>query len=44
MQTLEPEKRSAIIKNYAESLITNSYLILEANRMDMELAKKNSKI
>ena len=38
------DKEFTIIENYAESLITNSNLILEANRMDMELAKKNSKI
>jgi gamma-glutamyl phosphate reductase len=43
MQTLEPEKRSKIIKDYARSLLDNAKLIYEANNKDLELAKKNSK-
>jgi len=42
MQTLEPEKRSKIIKDYAQSLLDNAKLIYEANNKDLELAKKNS--
>jgi delta-1-pyrroline-5-carboxylate synthetase len=42
MQTLSAEKRSKIIRDYAQSLLKNTKEIMEANMMDIELAKKNS--
>jgi gamma-glutamyl phosphate reductase len=44
LQNLSAEKRSSIIENYANSLVENSTSILEANRLDLELAKKNSNL
>jgi len=41
LQNLSAEQRSKIIKNYANSLIDKSKLILDANETDLELAKKN---
>jgi gamma-glutamyl phosphate reductase len=44
MQTLSADKRSKIIKDYAHSLLQNASLIAEANKVDLDLAKKNSKL
>ncbi len=43
LQTLSAEKRSDIIMSYANKLLENQNLILEANKKDLELGKKNSK-
>jgi delta-1-pyrroline-5-carboxylate synthetase len=42
LQSLSAENRSAIIEKYASLLIENAAQILDANKSDMELAKKNS--
>lgn len=44
LQSLTSEQRSAIIEDYAKRLLDNSKEILEANKIDLDLAKKNSKI
>ena len=41
LQNISPEQRSSIIETYAESLVRNSKAILDANKIDMELARKN---
>ncbi len=43
LQALSAEQRSAIIEDYAKRLLDNSKQILNANKLDMDLAKKNSK-
>ena len=40
MQNLSASDRSSIINKLADSLIENSVKIIEANNLDMELAKK----
>ena len=42
MQSLSAHERSTIIEKYAQSLLDNSKAILEANKQDLDLAKKNS--
>jgi len=42
LQALTSDQRSAIIEDYAKRLIDNKNLILEANKLDLDLAKKNS--
>ena len=42
LQSLTSEQRSAIIEDYAKRMLNNSKEILEANKLDLELAKKNS--
>ena len=44
LQALSADQRSTIIEKYAQSLLDNSKIILEANKLDMDLAKKNSKL
>ena len=44
LQSLTSEQRSAIIEDYAKRMLDNSKAILEANKLDLELAKKNSKL
>ena len=44
MQTLSAEKRSKIILDYGKLLLDNSDKITEANNLDLDLAKKHSKI
>ena len=43
MQTLSSEQRSEIIENYAKLLLDNKAKIIEANQLDLDLAKKTSK-
>ena len=43
LQSLSAHERSNIIEKYAQSLLDNSKAILEANKLDLDLAKKNSK-
>lgn len=43
MQLLKPEERSAIILDYANKLKENIKPIMEANALDIKLAKENSK-
>jgi len=42
LQSLSAHERSTIIEKYAQSLLDNSKEILEANKLDLDLAKKNS--
>ena len=42
MQALSTEQRSEIIEDYAKRLLDNVKPILEANKLDMDLAKQNS--
>lgn len=42
LQTLAADKRSKIIRDYAQLLLANSRQIYEANTLDIELARKNS--
>lgn len=43
LQSLSAHERSTIIEKYALSLLENSKAILDANKLDLDLAKKNSK-
>lgn len=43
LQNLTAEERSKIINTYANSLLEKSQSILEANKLDLEKAKKSSK-
>ena len=43
MQTLSAAQRSEIINRYAQNLLDNTKAITEANKLDLELAKKNGK-
>ncbi|CAF0719134.1 unnamed protein product [Brachionus calyciflorus] len=42
LQTLSADKRSKIIRDYAQLLLANSRQIYEANTLDIELARKNN--
>lgn len=42
LQQLQPNERSAIIEDYAERLKKNTAKIMEANAMDIKLAKENN--
>ena len=42
LQTLSAEKRSDIIMNYADKLLENQSLIIDANKKDLDIAKKDS--
>ena len=42
MNNLSANQRAGIILNYAQTLMDNMKPILEANRLDIELATKNS--
>lgn len=44
LQNITPDERSAIIESYANSLVKNSKAIIEANNLDLELARKNSNL
>ncbi len=44
LQTLPAEERSRIINTYAKSLIDKSNRIMDANKLDLELAKKSSNL
>lgn len=42
LQQLQPEERSAIINDYADRLKANTARIMEANTLDLKLAKENN--
>ena len=44
LQTLTAQQRSSIIEDYAKRLLDNSDEIIEANKIDLDIAKKNSKL
>ena len=43
LQQLKPEQRSAIIVDYAHRLKINVHKIVEANELDIKLARENSR-